>query len=130
MALLFRARTSWGRKGFKAALYGLIFGLLGTLVAVVGCKRGVTTLEREPIRVGILLSLTGAFSPQEIGAVDAMLLAIQEINENGGLLGRTVVPIIANGNSDSETFVKEISRLLIQERVPVVFGGGTSSSRK
>ena len=54
-----------------------------------------------PIRVGILHSLTGTMAYSEGPVVDVTLLALDEINRGGGLLGRRVEASIADGRSDS-----------------------------
>ncbi|SDI14871.1 substrate-binding protein domain-containing protein [Alteribacillus bidgolensis] len=66
----------------------------------------------------------------ETSVRDAELLAIEEINENGGVLGKELVPIIEDGASDEPTFSEKASKLLQQDEVHVIFGGWTSSSRK
>lgn len=83
-----------------------------------------------PIRVGILHSLTGSMSNSERSLVEAELLAIEEINARGGLLGRQVEAVIADGASDWPTFAREAERLITQEKVDVIFGCWTSASRK
>lgn len=88
------------------------------------------TLREEPIKVGILHSLSGTMKISEKALVDAWLLAIEEINAGGGLLGRTVVPVIADGASDEEVFAREAKRLIHTEKVDVIFGCWTSASRK
>jgi urea transport system substrate-binding protein len=82
------------------------------------------------VKVGILHSRTGAMAISENSMVDAELLAIDEINAKGGLLGRKVEPIIADGKSDWPTFAKEAERLITAENVSVIFGCWTSASRK
>jgi len=84
----------------------------------------------EPIKVGILHSLTGTMSISEKSVVDATLLAIEEINAKGGILGRKIEAIVSDGKSDSPTFAKEAQRLITLEKVSVVFGCWTSASRK
>jgi urea transport system substrate-binding protein len=84
----------------------------------------------EPIKVGILHSLTGTMSISEKSVVDATLLAIEEINAKGGILGRKIEAIVSDGKSDAPTFAKEAERLITQEKVTVVFGCWTSASRK
>jgi len=66
----------------------------------------------------------------EKSVVDATLLAIEEINEQGGLLGRKIEPVVADGESDWPTFANEAERLITQEKVSTVFGCWTSASRK
>ncbi len=48
----------------------------------------------EPIKVGILHSLTGSMATSESPVVDATLLAIEEINRTGGPLGRPIHPVV------------------------------------
>ena len=84
----------------------------------------------NPIRVGVLHSLSGTMSISETAVVDATLLAVEELNEQGGVLGRRVEAVVADGHSDWPTFAREAERLIVQEKVSVVFGCWTSASRK
>jgi urea transport system substrate-binding protein len=89
-----------------------------------------TNVSQEPIKIGILHSLTGTMAISEKNVVDATLLAIEEINDKGGVLGRKIEAIVADGRSDWPTFAKEARRLITTENVRVVFGCWTSASRK
>ncbi|MCK0470021.1 urea ABC transporter substrate-binding protein [Halalkalibacter sp. APA_J-10(15)] len=84
----------------------------------------------EYINVGILHSLSGTMAMSETSVRDAELLAIEEINEAGGVLGKTIVPIIEDGASEPSVFSERATKLLQQDEVAVVFGGWTSASRK
>jgi len=96
------------------------------LVLISGCG-----LEKKaPIKVGVLHSLTGTMAFSERSVVDAVMLAIEQINLNGGVLGRKLVPVVADGASSHEQFSREATRLIVDERVAVIFGCWTSSSRK
>ncbi|MGH8907441.1 MAG: urea ABC transporter substrate-binding protein [Egibacteraceae bacterium] len=86
--------------------------------------------QSEPIKVGVLHSLSGTMSISEVAVKDAELLAIQEINDEGGVLGRQLVPIIEDGASDWPTFAEKASKLINEDGVAVTFGGWTSASRK
>jgi urea transport system substrate-binding protein len=86
--------------------------------------------SKPPIRVGVLHSLSGTMEISEKSVADATLLAIDEVNEKGGVLGRKVEAIVADGRSDWPTFANEATRLIKEEQVAVVFGGWTSASRK
>lgn len=86
--------------------------------------------EKNPIKVGILHSLSGTMAISESHVADSTLLAIEEINQRGGLLGRKIQPIVVDGASDWNTFAREAERLITEEKVSVVFGGWTSASRK
>ena len=103
----------------------VVLGVTGWLIYGLPERIGA-----EPIKVGILHSLTGTMSISEKSVVDATLLAIEEINAKGGILGRKLEAIVSDGKSDSPTFAKEAERLITQEKVTVVFGCWTSASRK
>ena len=82
------------------------------------------------IKIGVLHSLTGIMAVSEKMLVDAVILAIDEINESGGVLGKKIVPVVSDAKSDWPTFAREAERLIKEEQVLVIFGGYTSASRK
>lgn len=86
--------------------------------------------KSETVKVGLLHSLSGTMSISETAVRDAELLAISEINENGGVLGKQIVAIQADGASEPSVFAKKARELLQDERVVTVFGCWTSASRK
>jgi urea transport system substrate-binding protein len=84
----------------------------------------------DPLIVGVLHSQTGTMAVSENPVIDATLLAIEEVNAAGGVMGRQLKPVVLNGNSDPEEFAKQAERLLTEEKAAVVFGCWTSASRK
>jgi urea ABC transporter, urea binding protein len=82
------------------------------------------------IKVGILHSLSGTMAISEVSVKDSELLAIEEINANGGVLGKKLVPVIEDGASDWPTFAEKARKLISEDKVATVFGGWTSASRK
>ncbi|MGF1532164.1 MAG: urea ABC transporter substrate-binding protein [Bernardetiaceae bacterium] len=95
------------------------------LLLAVSCQENIS-----PIKVGILHSLTGTMAISEQSVADATLLAIEEINAAGGLLGRRIEPVLVDGASDWTTFAQQAERLIQIEKTDVVFGCWTSASRK
>jgi len=84
----------------------------------------------DSIRVGLLHSFTGTMKDSESAVADAVTLAVEEINDAGGLLGRPIEIVRADGASDETTFAREAERLIVEEKVSVLFGCWTSASRK
>lgn len=84
----------------------------------------------QEVKVGVLHSLSGTMAISEKSVVDGTLMAIEEINAAGGVLGKKIRPIVADGKSDWPTFASEAERLITKENVAVVFGCWTSASRK
>jgi urea transport system substrate-binding protein len=66
----------------------------------------------------------------ETVVVDATVFALDEVNQSGGVLGRPVKPIVADGRSDWPTFAAEATRLITEEKVCTIFGCWTSAARK
>ncbi len=102
----------------------------GSLIAGGWFYSSGHSASEMPIKVGILHSLTGTMAISEKSVVDSTLLAIEELNQKGGLVGRRIEAIVVDGCSDWPTFAKEAERLIVDEKVCVVFGCWTSASRK
>ena len=84
----------------------------------------------DTVKVGILHSVTGTMAISETGSVQAEKLAIDQINEMGGVLGRKIEYIQEDGASDWPTFAEKSKKLLVNDKVAAVFGCWTSASRK
>jgi urea transport system substrate-binding protein len=112
---------------YKKALMAsaFLFILLMVLIYQWNYKK-----SSEPIRIGVLHSFTGTMAVSEKPLVDAIQLAVEEINEHGGLLGRRILMITADGKSDAEVFASEAQRLIEEEKVSVLFACWTSRCRK
>lgn len=84
----------------------------------------------EPLKIGILHSMTGTFAPSGRPLVDALTLAIEEINQAGGVLGRRLQPVLEDGCSDCAVFKQRAEKLITRDGVAVLFGCYGSSNRK
>lgn len=101
-----------------------------TLLAWVAGMASCNSDNKPAIRIGVIHSLSGTMALSEAPLVDAVRLAVEEINQEGGLLGRTVKILVADGRSDPKVAAKEAERLIVQEGVSVLFGCWTSACRK
>jgi urea transport system substrate-binding protein len=84
----------------------------------------------DTVTVGILHSVTGTMAISESGSVEAEKLAIKQINDMGGVLGRKIEVIQEDGASDWPTFAEKARKLLVNDKVAAVMGCWTSASRK
>ncbi|ODT56974.1 urea ABC transporter substrate-binding protein [bacterium SCN 62-11] len=75
-------------------------------------------------------SQTGTMANSEKPVAEAVQLAVDEINAKGGVLGRKIEIVTADGASTDDTFAREADRLIRTEKVCSVFGCWTSASRK
>jgi ABC-type branched-subunit amino acid transport system substrate-binding protein len=83
-----------------------------------------------PWRVGVLFSQSGVMAVIEETQLRATLLAIDEINQAGGVNGRELVPIMYDPESDTQAYALCAKQLMIEDGVNMLFGCYTSSSRK
>ncbi|MDN3516394.1 urea ABC transporter substrate-binding protein [Aquisalimonas lutea] len=90
----------------------------------------VQAQEEEPIKVGILHSLSGTMAISETSLRDVALMTIEHINEQGGLLGRELEPVVMDPGSDWPTYAEQAREMLEREDVAVIFGSWTSVSRQ
>ena len=86
--------------------------------------------EKPPIKVGVLHSLSGTMAISETVLKDTVLMAIDEINASGGVLGRKLEPVVVDPASNWPLFAEKARQLLTQDKVAVTFGCWTSVSRK
>jgi urea transport system substrate-binding protein len=76
----------------------------------------------QPWRVGVLFSRTGPMSIIEETQLRGTLLAIEEINERGGIDGRELVPIIYDPASEDELYAHLARKLLTEHGITNIFG--------
>jgi urea transport system substrate-binding protein len=126
---------SWGKLGWWLGIGMLGLLLVGGLFLWHGhrpeeVENAAAGPSKEPIKVGILFSLYGPMATGGAAAHDAAQLAIDELNEQGGLLGRPIEPIHADSQSDYNKFVEQAEKLITNDGVCVLFGTRASSNRK
>ena len=91
---------------------------------------GSALSAEETIKLGILHSLSGTMAISETSCKDASVLAIEELNAKGGVLGKKLEPIIVDGASNWPLFAEKAKELLLTHKVAATFGCWTSVSRK
>ena len=86
--------------------------------------------QAGPIKVGVLHSLSGTMAISETVLKDTVLMAIDELNAKGGLLGRKLEAVVVDPASNWPLFAEKARQLISQDKVAAVFGCWTSVSRK
>ena len=119
----------------KRLFAGMAAASLGLAVTACGGGDKAANVDYDDsVTVGILHSLTGTMAISESTLVDTEKMAIDEINAAGGVTvdGKSyeIKYIVEDGASDWPTFAEKSKKLIDQDKVPVVFGGWTSASRK
>src|SRR6201994_397319 len=89
-----------------------------------------TASGSETWRGGVLVSRSGLMAVTETEHFLGTALAIQEINQNGGVLGREIEVVAYDPASDPETYRRMADRVLTEDGISVIFGCSTSAARK
>jgi len=91
---------------------------------------GDICVDGDTVQLGFLNSTSGVMAISEQTVRDALILATEEINADGGILERQIDLIEEDGQSEPTIFAEKINKLLTEDEVAAVFGGWTSASRK
>ncbi|OHD09191.1 MAG: hypothetical protein A2086_10790 [Spirochaetes bacterium GWD1_27_9] len=87
-------------------------------------------MQKSQINIGLLHSLSGPMAISGKMLISTMMMAIEEINQNGGILGKMINPIIEDGESNHNVFAQKAEKLITENNVVSIFGCWTSSARK
>jgi urea transport system substrate-binding protein len=95
-----------------------------------GAAESCIDTSGDTIKLGFLNSLTGGMAISEQTVSNVLHMAADEINADGGILGKQIEYVQEDGATDWPTFAEKTEKLLTQDCVAAIFGGWTSSSRK
>jgi urea transport system substrate-binding protein len=114
----------------KHVLRWVALGALGLGLTIGGWAPGNARGADDTVKIGVLHSLTGTMAISEISLRDAVLMAVDEINAAGGVLGKKIEPVVVDPASDWPLFNQKAKELITTHKVAVTFGCWTSVSRK
>lgn len=105
----------------------ILMALLAMCVAVLFSMHGNA---RPVIKVGVLHSLSGTMAASEKPLVEALQLAMEEANAEGGINGQIIEAVVADCRSDAAYCAQQAERMITVEGVSALFGCWTSTCRK
>ena len=97
-------------RGLKWILCTLLAGIF-----LAGEVRG-----QETVKIGILHSLTGTMAISETSLRDVVLMAVEEINAKGGVMGKKIVPVVVDPASNWDLFAEKAKELILKEKVAAI----------
>ncbi|MCW2635864.1 MAG: transporter substrate-binding protein [Blastococcus sp.] len=120
-------RTNLARGGWSATPVRVLATSAALLLAVSACgtapsEKKAAAGSDEPIVVGISLPLTGDFSQPGGEAQKGYEIWKDQVNANGGLLGRPVELKITDDASNQDTVVTDYTKLITQDKVDLLLG--------
>ena len=105
------------------------FTLQSVAAASLLCA-GVAAHAQATIKVGVLHALSGTMAISETVLKDVALMAIDEINAKGGVMGKKLEPVVVDTASNWPLAAEKAKQLVTQDKVAVTFGCWTSVCRK
>ena len=118
-------------KRIGVGVAGLALGgeLLGAGRALGATASRRVAVGKSPLKIGALTDLTGPYGIVGKANIPVAKMAINEINAAGGILGRRVELIVADGASTTAQNAKVATQLVTSNKVDMVIGGVTSAER-
>jgi urea transport system substrate-binding protein len=119
-------KADWlGGLSRRAALKGMAAG-----VAALGAPAIIRRASAaDPIRIGVISPLTGAWTVYGKAHISGFELALEEINAAGGVLGRPIEMVVGDSKTEPRIVVEQANRLIRQERVDLLAGTFSSAER-
>lgn len=124
------------KKGMDRRDFLKAAGLAGVSAVAVGSigkeilkPKTVFAQVKGPIKVGVVLPLSGGLELFGQQGIQGMKLAVKEINESGGALGRKLELVIEDNKTDPKTSVEKANKLIKRDKVIAVVGPITSGAR-
>lgn len=106
----------------------LSIALVMTLVITTfaGCGGSAPATEEGPIKIGSIMPISGPVSTYGIQSRDAIIMAVDEINAAGGILGRQVEAIVEDDEANPEKTKNAFTKLVTDDGVIGIVGALTS----
>ncbi len=114
----------FGARGMRGGAVVLTVALLAATMVAGACSATGTTSSggNTPIKIGAVLSTTGAQAALGLPEKNVILMELKRINDAGGVNGRPLDVIIEDDASDVDQAVSVTTRLIEQEKVLAIIG--------
>lgn len=96
--------------------------ILAACVAVFTCLGAAAQAPSNPVRIGLVFPLTGGSADMGNSARVGAEVAVAEINQVGGYLGRPLELVIRDDKADPDTGLKHAQDLVLKEKVTATIG--------
>ena len=107
----------------------MVFGMTGCDSAISSESKSDSGDKSDTIKVGVLLSTTGDFSISETPMKNCAQMAIDEINEKGGINGKKIKAIYSDYGSDPSMAAEKAQELILNDKVCAIVGTNSTSTR-
>lgn len=115
----------------KKRIFLSLLAIVLLMSLLVGCGNGGennNNNDSDGIKVGINYELSGGVASYGQASVDGILMAIDEVNANGGIDGKQLIPVKIDNKSESAEATSVATKLMTQEGVVLSMGPATSGN--
>ena len=97
--------------------------LVAAALAVASSAPLQAQAQQKEVKIGVIYDYTGPFAAGgSLNGAAGTKIAIDMMNERGGVEGHRIVPIYADAQSKADVAINEATRLLDQEKVNLLMG--------
>jgi branched-chain amino acid transport system substrate-binding protein len=103
----------------------IVFGIVAVVVILIAAATlfiTTSTTTGEPVKIGFIAPLTGSLAEHGLDMKQAAMLAVEEINSKGGILGRKIELIIEDTACKADLAVSAVQKMITQDNVYAVVG--------
>ncbi len=112
----------WGKRSF------VVWGLCGLFLGLTILNPAATALAQDTIKIGAVLPLSkAAFAQAGEEQRRGLLMALEEVNQAGGVLGKKVDLIIEDDTGEPSVGIAAAEKLLTRDKVVALIGGYSST---
>lgn len=101
----------------------IIIGVILTLLVILVIINTSNKANSDTIKVGIIAPLTGPAASYGVEGKNTVVLALDQINESGGIKGKKIEYVIEDGKCDAKAALDAWNKLITINKVQAVFGG-------
>ncbi|MBS4206525.1 urea ABC transporter substrate-binding protein [Bacillus sp. FJAT-50079] len=117
----------------KRRFWQLLVFALAISIVLVGCGGEPSSKNSsgdDVIKLGVLEDRSGDFALVGVQKYHAVELAVEEINNQGGLLGKQIEIVAPDTQSDDKRYQEMARKLILDDKVDVIMGAFSSASRE
>jgi branched-chain amino acid transport system substrate-binding protein len=101
---------------------------IGTLAAAAILCSGAAWGQSDAIKIGVIKPLTGPLAFDGNNDIKGAKLAADEINAQGGVLGKKIELVVEDGQCKPAESVTAAEKLIVRDKVPVIMGAFCSGA--
>lgn len=106
----------------RSKVVGAVMGMLSVGIVSLGLFAGAASAQDAEIRIGVLVALTGPLGHMGESDLNGMRIAVDEINQRGGVLGKKIALVVEDNEGNPAKAVTGATKLVQKDNVIAIIG--------